>query len=150
MKLHHLIELTADIVTAHVTNNTLSTGDVPTLIARVHGALKAVGQTTLAVQEEASPVPKVTARASIKPDYLVCMECGSKHVMLRRHLRFAHSMTPPEYRKRFDLPHDYPMSPPNYSAKRREMAQAIGLGRKPKKSPRQRLSISSGHAKGRR
>lgn len=148
MKLDDLIELTADIVTAHIANNTVSTGEVPTLITTVHEALKAVGEPKLRVEDESSPTPKVSVRASIKPDYLVCMECSSKQVMLRRHLRTAHSMTPPEYRERFGLAHDYPMASPNYSAKRRDMAQAIGLGRKPKQIARKRLSISSGKPKG--
>lgn len=142
-----LLELTADIVAAHVGNNTVSASELPTIIARVHAALVAVTETASAGQDDTPQIPKVSPRASIKPDHLVCMECGAKQVMLRRHLRTAHSITPAEYRSRFGLHHDYPMSCPNYSAKRRDLANATGLGRKPKQVERKRLSISNGRSK---
>lgn len=129
MENEKLIELTADIVAAHVQNNTVSVGDMPTLVQRVYEALTTVSQPAeAAAPQEKTPV--VSVRASIKPDYLVCMECGGKHKMLKRHLMNAHNMTPDQYRSDYGLPRDYPMVAPNYSEQRRTLAHAIGLGRR--------------------
>lgn len=123
-----LIELTADIVSAHVENNTVAVGDVANLIQKVHEALSGLGQPQ-AESEQEKKQPVVSVRASIKPDYLVCMECGKKQKTLKRHLQTAHGMTPDQYRSDYGLPRDYPMSAPNYSEQRRSMAHSIGLGR---------------------
>ena len=128
MKNEQLIELTADIVSAHVANNTVSVGDVANLVQRVHEALAALGTPVPEPQQEKTPV--VSVRASIKPEYLVCMECGRKQKTLKRHLQNAHGMTPDQYRADYGLPRDYPMVAPDYSKRRSEMAQAIGLGRR--------------------
>jgi predicted transcriptional regulator len=130
MKNEQLVELTADIVSAHVANNTVSVSDVANLVQRVHEALSSLGVPAAEPQQEKTPV--VSIRASIKPDYLVCMECGRKQKTLKRHLQNAHGMSPDQYRTDYGLPRDYPMVAPEYSKKRSEMAQAIGLGRKPK------------------
>ncbi len=130
MKSEQLVELTADIVSAHVSNNTVAVGDVANLVQRVHEALMSLGQPAPEPQQDKTPV--VSVRASIKPDYLVCMECGRKQKTLKRHLQNAHGMTPEQYRTDYGLPRDYPMVAPNYSKRRSEMAQAIGLGRRPK------------------
>jgi predicted transcriptional regulator len=126
---NQLIELTADIVAAHVSNNNVAVGDVANLVQRVHEALSGLGQAP-AEQEPARKEAVVSVRASVKPDYLVCMECGKKQKTLRRHLQTAHGMTPDQYRGDYGLPRDYPMTAPNYSERRREMAKSIGLGRK--------------------
>ncbi|WP_137679636.1 MucR family transcriptional regulator [Aurantiacibacter suaedae] len=123
-----LITLAADIVTAHVANNSVEVSDVPVLIENVYGALAKLGGETV---EEAKPEPAVSIRASIKPDYLICLEDGKKMKMLKRHLKTAYDMTPEEYRERWNLPADYPMVAPNYAETRRELAKKIGLGRKP-------------------
>ncbi|MXO66859.1 MucR family transcriptional regulator [Altericroceibacterium endophyticum] len=123
-----LITLTSDIVAAHVSNNNVTVEDVPSLIQNVYGALANLGE---AEQVEEKPEPAVSIRASIKPDYLVCLEDGKKMKMLKRHLMTAYGMTPEDYRTRWDLPADYPMVAPNYAEKRRELAKKIGLGRKP-------------------
>lgn len=123
-----LITLTSDIVTAHVANNDVDVADVPALIQNVYGALSNLGD---AQEEETPPEPAVSIRASIKPDYLVCLEDGKKMKMLKRHLMTAYGMTPDDYRQRWGLPADYPMVAPNYAEKRRELAKKIGLGRKP-------------------
>ncbi|RIV86093.1 transcriptional regulator [Aurantiacibacter xanthus] len=123
-----LITLAADIVTAHVANNSVEVSDVPVLIETVYGALAKLGGETV---EEAKPEPAVSIRASIKPDYLICLEDGKKMKMLKRHLKTAYNMTPEEYRERWNLPADYPMVAPNYAETRRELAKKIGLGRKP-------------------
>ncbi|WP_298467579.1 MucR family transcriptional regulator [uncultured Erythrobacter sp.] len=124
-----LITLTSDIVAAHVSNNDVAVEDVPELITNVFGALQGLGQD--AEPEEAPPEPAVSIRASIKPDYIVCLEDGKKLKMLKRYLRTNYDMTPEEYRARWNLPADYPMVAPNYAEKRRDLAKKIGLGRKP-------------------
>jgi predicted transcriptional regulator len=125
-----LIELTADIVAAHVSNNNVAVGDVANLVQRVHEALSGLGQAA-AEPEEQKKVPVVSVRASVKPDYIVCMECGRKQKTLKRHLQSAHGMTPDQYRGDYGLPREYPMTAPNYSQQRQDMARSIGLGRKP-------------------
>jgi len=123
-----LLTLTADVVVAHVANNVVSVGDVPNLIQKVHGALSGLGGS-----KEPEPVvqePAVPIRASIKPDYVVCLEDGKKLKMLKRHLMTHYQMTPADYRTKWKLPADYPMVAPNYAAQRKELAVKIGLGRK--------------------
>jgi len=127
-----LITLTSEIVAAHVSNNSVAVSDLPLLIENVHQALTGLSPKAQA-EEEPRPEPAVSVRASIKPDYIVCLEDGKKLKMLKRHLMTHYNMTPDEYRARWDLPADYPMVAPNYAAKRRELAKKIGLGRKPKK-----------------
>ncbi|MEP0190593.1 MAG: MucR family transcriptional regulator [Erythrobacter sp.] len=124
-----LITLTSDIVAAHVSNNDVSVDDVPTLISNVYTALDGLGADDEA--DAAPPEPAVSIRASIKPDYIVCLEDGKKLKMLKRYLRTNFDMTPEEYRARWSLPADYPMVAPNYAEKRRVLAKKIGLGRKP-------------------
>jgi predicted transcriptional regulator len=124
-----LITLTSDIVAAHVSNNNVNVEDLPSLITNVYGALAGLGGTP--VVEEEKPEPAVSVRASVKPDYIVCLEDGKKLKMLKRHLMTHYNMTPEEYRARWNLPADYPMVAPNYAEKRRELAKKIGLGRKP-------------------
>lgn len=124
-----LITLTSDIVAAHVSNNDVAVDDVPSLITNVYSALSGLNDPQSV--EEARPDPAVSVRASVKPDYIVCLEDGKKLKMLKRYLRTNYNMTPEEYRARWDLPADYPMVAPNYADKRRELAKKIGLGRKP-------------------
>lgn len=126
-----LVVLTADIVTAHVTNNRVSIGDVGELVIRVHGALAALGTPADEAAEEKPLSPAVPIRSSVKPDYLVCLACGRKQKTLKRHLQTAHQLDPQQYRAQYGLSRDYPMVAPNYAQQRREMANAIGLGRKP-------------------
>lgn len=129
MQEEDLVTLTADIVSAHVSNNNVAVGDLPNLIGSVHGALAALKEPP----QEAGPERKkalVSARASIKPDYLVCMECGSRQKTLKRHLATAHGMTPDQYRADYGLPATYPMVSSNYSEQRRALAKSLGLGRK--------------------
>jgi predicted transcriptional regulator len=124
-----LITLTADIVAAHVSNNSVAVSDLPVLIQNVFGALSAIGGTSAApaVKQE----PAVSIRTSIKPDYIVCLEDGKKLKMLKRHLMTSFGLTPDEYRAKWGLSADYPMVAPNYAEKRRVLAVKIGLGRKP-------------------
>ena len=127
-----LITLTADIVAAHVSNNSVAVSDIPALIANVHTALTGLGGPA-AAEPAARPEPAVSVRASIKPDYIVCLEDGKKLKMLKRHLMTHYNLTPEQYRTKWGLPADYPMVAPNYAEQRRTLAVKIGLGRKPGK-----------------
>ncbi len=126
-----LITLTADIVSAHVSNNSVAVGDVPDLIQNVHGALIQLGQTT--PEPEVKQEPAVSVRSSVKPDYIVCLEDGKKLKMLKRHLMTHYQMTPEQYRTKWNLPTDYPMVAPNYAEQRRSLAKKIGLGTRRRK-----------------
>ncbi|PYJ10814.1 MAG: transcriptional regulator [Verrucomicrobia bacterium] len=121
-----LLTLTADIVAAHVANNTVAVNDLPQLIANVHGALGALNNP--AAPEAEKLEPKVSIRASVKPERITCLECGMKLKMLKRHLRVEHGQTPAEYRERWNLGKDYPFVAPDYAAQRRTLAKSIGLG----------------------
>jgi predicted transcriptional regulator len=123
-----LLTLTADIVAAHVSNNSVAVNDLPNLIQNVHSALAAISGR--AAPAEAKPEPKVSIRSSIKPDYIVCLEDGKKLKMLKRHLMTHYSMTPDQYRQKWGLSADYPMVAPNYAEQRRTLAKSIGLGTK--------------------
>lgn len=124
-----LIAFTSNIVEAYVSNNSADLDDVPVLINNVYSALSGLGGAAEQVEER--PEPAVSIRASVKPDYLVCLEDGKKLKMLKRYLRTNYDMSPEEYRERWNLPSDYPMVAPNYAEKRRELAKKIGLGRAP-------------------
>ncbi|MFC3581325.1 MucR family transcriptional regulator [Sphingomonas hylomeconis] len=126
-----LITLTADIVAAHVSNNSVAVSDLAVLIGNVHGALASLGSPVIApdVKQE----PAVSVRSSIKPDYIVCLEDGKKLKMLKRHLMTHYQMTPEQYRAKWNLPADYPMVAPNYAEQRRTLAKKIGLGTKRRK-----------------
>ena len=122
-----LIELTADIVSAFVSNNPLPTGGLPDLIASVHASLSRISQPTAI--EPALQTPAVNPKKSVFPDYIVSLEDGRKFKSMKRHLGLL-GMTPDEYRAKWSLPADYPMVAPSYAAKRSELAKASGLGRK--------------------
>ncbi|WP_442578199.1 MucR family transcriptional regulator [Mesorhizobium sp. ASY16-5R] len=131
-----LIEIAAQIVTAYVGSNSVPAADLPRLIADVHVAVAA-----LVTPQEAAPQPKepqtpaVPVKKSITPDYIVSLEDGRKFKSLKRHLLTAHGLTPEEYRAKWGLPADYPMTAPNYSVRRSEMAKSIGLGRPSRPEP---------------
>ena len=123
-----LITLTADIVSAHVSINSVAVNDLPLLIQNVHNALNGLG-----AKVEVAPArqePKVSVRSSVKPDYIVCLEDGKKLKMLKRHLMTHYQMTPDQYRQKWGLNADYPMVAPNYAEQRRALAKKIGLGTK--------------------
>lgn len=153
---HDLLPLTTDIVSAFLSHNTVSAGEITGLIRNVHGALANLGQPETGKAPKLEPA--VSVRSSIKPDYLVCLEDGAKLKMLKRYLRTNFDMTPDEYRAKWDLPRDYPMVAPNYAEQRKNLAVKIGLGRKrtnvaPAKDvtaaltkARQKLSIKTGSA----
>ena len=123
-----LLTLTAEIVASHVANNNISVRDVPALISNVHNSLAGLGAT--APEAAAVLAPAVSIRASVKPEYIICLEDGKKSRTLKRHLRAAHGLTPEEYRARWGLPSSYPMVAPAYAEIRRGLAVSIGLGKK--------------------
>ena len=122
-----MLALTAEIVSAHVGNNTVAVSDLSTLIEQVYNTLSGLGPEA---EDVNSQEPAVSVRASIKPDYIVCLEDGKKLKMLKRHLMTHYNLTPEEYRRKWNLPSDYPMVAPNYAKQRRELAKQIGLGTK--------------------
>jgi predicted transcriptional regulator len=129
-----LVGLTADIVSAHVSNNSVSVSDLPALIQNIHSALAGLGA---AVSEPpAKQEPAVSIRSSIKPDFIICLEDGKKLKMLKRHLMTRYQLTPEQYRAKWNLPADYPMVAPNYAEQRRALAVSIGLGTKGRKKKR--------------
>ncbi len=135
-----LLRMTADVVSAYVTHNTLSTGDLPGVISAVHDSLANLDSDPGASKEP--PKPAVAIRKSVTPDYIVCLEDGKKLKMLKRHLRTSYDMTPDEYRSKWHLGPDYPMVAPNYAKRRSEFAKKIGLGQK---SRRRRSSAAAAH-----
>ena len=121
------IELTASIVSAYVSNNSVPTAELPALIGQVHSALTRVSSGHGEVPLE-PPKPAVSVKKSITPDYIVCLEDGKKFKSLKRHLRTQYSMTPEQYRDKWSLPADYPMVAPNYAIARSQLAKQMGLG----------------------
>ena len=129
-----LLTLTADIVAAHVSNNSVAVNDLPTLIQNVHSALSGISGARGG--PEPKPEPKVSIRSSVKPDYIVCLEDGKKLKMLKRHLMTHYNLTPDQYRQKWGLNADYPMVAPNYAEQRRTLAKKIGLGTKRRRTGR--------------
>ncbi len=123
-----LLRMTADVVAAYVSNNTLPTAQLAEVINAVYASLKGLeGQVIEPPPEPAKPA--VSIRKSVTPDYLICLEDGKKLKMLKRHLRSTYNLTPDEYRARWGLAPDYPMVAPNYAEQRSAFAKKIGLGR---------------------
>lgn len=121
-----LLALTARIVEAYAATNELAAGDLPGLIGTVYSTLANVGDEP--EHRESPAQPAVPVEDSVFPDYIVCLEDGKKLKMLRRHLSAAYGMTPDQYRRKWNLPHDYPLVAPNYAERRSVLAKEIGLG----------------------
>lgn len=122
-----LVELTTRIVSAFVSNNTVTAENLPQLINDTHAALsRATG--TIAQPEREELKPKVPVKKSVMPDHIVCLEDGKKFKSLKRHLRTHYNLSPEEYREKWGLPHDYPMVAPNYARARSDLAKKMGLG----------------------
>ena len=123
-----LLAYTTEIVSAYLSNNSLSTGDIPGVIEQVYKTLANVnGDVSASVDR---PQPAVPIKKSVTDDYIICLEDGKKLKMLKRHLKTAYGMSPEEYRERWGLPSDYPMVAPNYAEKRSALAKDIGLGKR--------------------
>lgn len=123
----NLLDMTADIIAAYVSANTITPDALPGLIANVHGAMSGLGNSVEAVEEVTAKATPGAIRKSITPDALVSFEDGQGYKSLRRHLS-ARGMTPDHYRAKYGLPADYPMVAPSYSAARSALAKANGLG----------------------
>lgn len=124
-----LVELTADIVSAYVSNNTVVASDLPALIGEIHDALgRASALGPGGSGEELKPA--IAVKKSVTADYIVCLEDGKKFKSLKRHLRTHYNLSPEEYREKWGLPHDYPMVAPNYAAARSALAKKMGLGQR--------------------
>jgi predicted transcriptional regulator len=123
----NFIKLTAEIVSAYVSNNTVPSVDLPALIGQVHSALSRVS-TGQGDNSFEPPKPAISVKKSITPDHIVCLEDGKKFKSLKRHLRTQYGMTPEQYREKWALPPDYPMVAPNYAAARSHLAKQMGLG----------------------
>jgi predicted transcriptional regulator len=124
---NNFIELTAGIVSAFVSNNSVAAAEIPALINQVHSALLRVSSG--AKDAPAEPLkPAVSVKKSVTPDYIVCLDDGKKFKSLKRHLRTQYNVTPEQYREKWGLPADYPMVAPNYAAARSKLAKDMGLG----------------------
>jgi predicted transcriptional regulator len=122
------IQLTASIISAYVSNNTVSSAEIPALISQVYSALMRVSKGAAAAALAEPLKPAVPIKRSITTEYLVCLEDGKKFKSLKRHLRTQHQMTPDQYCAKWNLPVDYPMVAPNYAASRSQLAKQMGLG----------------------
>jgi len=123
----HLVELTARIVSAYVSNNTIVASDIPQLISETHAALSRTSSGAPAVEREEQK-PRIAVKKSVMPDYIICLEDGKKFKSLKRHLRTRYNLSPEEYREKWALPPDYPMVAPNYARARSDLAKKMGLG----------------------
>ena len=123
------LELVVGIVAAYISNNSLRSGELPSLIDDVHAALRKIA--TAPVEPSVRPLrPAVPARRSVTDNYIVCLEDGKKFKSLKRHLRTQHDMSPETYRSKWGLGHDYPVVAPNYARSRSQMAKDMGLGQR--------------------
>jgi len=126
-----LVEITVDIVSAYISNNTVQSSNLASLIDQTFNALQqAAAKASQPLKEELNPA--VSIKQSVTPDAIICLECGKKFKSLKRHLRTDYTLTPEEYREKWGLPHDYPIVAPNYAAARSALAKKMGLGRKRK------------------
>lgn len=130
-----LIELTADVVSAYVSNNSVPATDLPNLIAEVHAALGRVGSVAPEPAPAEKPKPAVSPKKSVFDDYIICLEDGKKFKSLKRHIMTHYGLTPDQYREKWGLDASYPMVAPNYAAARSALAKTMGLGRKPGAKP---------------
>jgi predicted transcriptional regulator len=119
----------ARIVGSYARHHHIEPGQLVHLIGEVHRVLSSLGQSAPSVAEPRRPA--VPIRQSVRPEYVVCLECGSRSRMLRRHLRVQHGLGVDEYRDRWNLRSDHPVTAPAYSQRRSEMAKQLGLGRRP-------------------
>jgi predicted transcriptional regulator len=129
-----LVELTADIVAAYVSNHVVPVGDLSNLIADVHSALNSTSSPAPVAATVEKPKPPVPIKKSIEDDYLICLEDGQKFKSLKRHLMTHYNMTPDEYREKWGLPADYPMVAPAYAEARSRLAKEMGLGQRRKRA----------------
>lgn len=129
----NVLGLTAQIVSAHVSNNSVAPDALPTLIEEVYKTLSGVGKEPMQADR---PQPAVPVKKSVTAEFIVCLEDGKKLKMLKRHLQTAYGLTPEQYRAKWGLDSNYPMVAPEYAKKRSSLAKAIGLGTRPREARR--------------
>ncbi len=127
----NLVELTVDIVSAYVSNNSVVSADLPDLIDQTFGALRQAAEKEVQ-PAKADLTPAVPIKKSVTPDYIICLDDGKQFKSLKRHIRTYYNLTPEEYREKWGLPYDYPMVALNYAAARSALAKKMGFGRKRK------------------
>ena len=138
-ELEFCLDLTTEILSAYVSNNPVSTSELPSLIQDVHAAVsKIVEENSPSAKQANLQKPAVPVKKSMHDDYLICLEDGKQFKSLKRHLSSHYGLSPDEYRQKWGLPSDYPMVAPNYAKARSRLAKEIGLGRKPGESPAKR------------
>jgi len=128
-----LVELTAEIVAAYVSNHVVPVAELSTLIGDVHAALNNTNSPVPVIVAVEKPKPAVSVRKSVQDDQITCLECGGTFKSLKRHLMTHHSLSPEEYREKWDLPADYPMVAPAYAEARSRLAKEMGLGQRRKR-----------------
>ncbi len=128
-----LVELTADIVAAYVSNHVVPVGELSNLISDVHSALSNTSAPSAPVAVVEKQKPAVSVRKSVQDDQITCLECGGSFKSLKRHLMTHHSLSPEEYREKWEVPADYPMVAPAYAEARSRLAKEMGLGQRRKR-----------------
>jgi predicted transcriptional regulator len=127
LKAGNLLQMATTIVAAHISKSTVPAADIPRLLSDIYQALSGIAGGKLSAAPGRSE-PAVSVKKSVTPDYIVCLECGKKQKMLKRHIRTAYGLSPEQYREKWDLPPEYPMVSSNYAKKRSALARQIGLG----------------------
>jgi len=130
-----LLELTADVVSAYISNNAVPVGELSNLISDVHKQLTTLNSGSQPEPQIEAAKPAVNPKKSVHDDFIICLEDGKKFKSLKRHLMTHYGLSPEEYRAKWNLPHDYPMVAPSYAAARSALAKSMGLGRKPAAEP---------------
>lgn len=147
-----LLTLASDIVSAHVSNSKVESGELPRLIREVYGTLADLGGMDVRAND-GSPMtmrePAVPFKKSVRPEAIICLECGTELKMLKRHLTTHHGLSVEDYRAKWNLPADYPIVAPNYAKKRSALAKAIGLGTERTGSPGAKKAASNNNKRGR-
>ena len=127
-----LLELVAEVVAAYVAHSRVPVAELPALVTTIHQELRGAPAPKNAEPVETAQRPAVAVKKSVQPEHIICLECGRTMAMLKRHLRTDHELTPDAYRTKWNLPEEYPMVAPDYSAARSKLAHSIGLGRRAK------------------
>jgi predicted transcriptional regulator len=123
-----LLQMATTIVAAHVSKSSVPAAEIPRLLSDVYQALSGLAGGKLPAPAPGSHEPAVPVKKSVTPDFIICLECGKKQKMLKRHIRTAYGLTPEQYREKWNLPPEYPMVSVNYAKKRSALARQIGLG----------------------
>jgi len=127
LKAGSLLQMATTIVAAHVSKSSVPAAEIPRLLSDIYQALSGLADGKLTATATRGE-PAIPVKKSVTPDYIICLECGKKQKMLKRHIRTAYGLSPEQYREKWDLPPEYPMVSANYAKKRSALARQIGLG----------------------